>query len=177
MSLSTASQYPKPLASPTRSVTTLGSRVGDIYQSILDAVVEHRLPPGAKLTEEQLGAVFGASRTIVRSALQALAHDHIVTQARNRGAFVAAPTVADAHDLFAGRKLVECAIAREVARQVSAAQIESLRALLEEESAALRQGDRRAAIRLSGAFHVAVAATCGEGVLTTFLRSLISRTS
>jgi Bacterial regulatory proteins, gntR family len=37
-------------------------------------VVEHRLPPGAKLTEDQLGAIFGASRTTVRSALQALAH-------------------------------------------------------------------------------------------------------
>ena len=38
-------------------------------------------------------------------------------------------------------------------------------------------GDRGAAIRLSGAFHVAVAATCGEGVLPAFLRSLISQSS
>jgi DNA-binding GntR family transcriptional regulator len=35
-----------------------GSRVGNIDQSVLDAVVEHRLPPGAKLTEDQLGAIF-----------------------------------------------------------------------------------------------------------------------
>jgi DNA-binding GntR family transcriptional regulator len=151
--------------------------VASIYQSILEAVVEHRLPPGAKLTEEQLGAVFGASRTIVRSALQALAHDHIVTLARHRGAFVSAPTVEDAHDIFGGRKLVEAAIAREVARRIDAAQLASLRALLAEEQAALHRGDRPMAIRLSGAFHVAVAATCGEGVLTTFLRSLISRSS
>ena len=34
-----------------------------------------------------------------------------------------------------------------------------------------------AAIRLSGGFHVAVAAICGEGALTQFLRSLISRSS
>ncbi len=32
-------------------------------------------------------------------------------------------------------------------------------------------------LRLSGAFHIAVAATSGEGVLTAFLRSLISRSS
>jgi DNA-binding GntR family transcriptional regulator len=37
--------------------------------------------------------------------------------------------------------------------------------------------DRVAAIRLSGAFHVAVAAIRGEGVITTFLRGLISRSS
>jgi DNA-binding GntR family transcriptional regulator len=154
-----------------------GSRAASLYQSVLEAVVEHRLPPGAKLTEEQLGAVFGVSRTIVRSALQALAHDHIVTIARNRGAFVSAPTVADAHDVFFGRKLVEAAIAREVARRIQPGDIVNLRAILDEEQEALKRNDRPGAIRRSGAFHVAVAAICGEGVLTAFLRSLISRSS
>ena len=82
----------KKLRPPGRVSIAGGSRAASLYQSVLEAVVEHRLPPGAKLTEEQLGAVFGVSRTIVRSALQALAHDHIVTIARNRGAFVSAPT-------------------------------------------------------------------------------------
>jgi DNA-binding GntR family transcriptional regulator len=113
----------------------------------------------------------------VRSALQALAHDHIVTISRHRGAFVSAPTVADAHDVFKGRKLVEAAIAREVARQIDPGDIAALRAILDEEQEAMRRGDRPTAIRLSGAFHVAVAAVCGEGVLTTFLRGLISRSS
>ena len=167
----------KELPSPGGATIAGGSRAAQLYQSVLEAVVEHRLPPGAKLTEEQLGAVFGVSRTIVRSALQALAHDHIVTIARNRGAFVSAPTVADAHDVFFGRKLVEAAIAREVAQRIEPADISDLQTLLDEERDALRRGDRPTAIRLSGAFHVAVAAVCGEGVLTTFLRGLISRSS
>jgi DNA-binding GntR family transcriptional regulator len=154
-----------------------GSRAAKLYQNVLEAVVEHRLPPGAKLTEEQLGAVFGVSRTIVRSALQALAHDHIVTIARNRGAFVSAPSVADAHDVFFGRKVLESAIAREVAGRIAPPDVASLRTLLDQEQDALRRNDRPAAIRLSGAFHIAVAAICGEGVLSTFLRSLISRSS
>src|SRR5450432_3756752 len=106
------------------------SRVGDIYRSVLEAVVEHRLPPGAKLTEEQLGAVFGVSRTIVRSALQALAHDHIVTIERNRGAFVSAPTIADAQDIFFSRRLVESGIAMEVAAIHGAEDVARLRTLL-----------------------------------------------
>ena len=163
--------------SPGVRLTAGGPRAASLYRSVRDAIVEQRLPPGVKLTEEQLGAVFGVSRTIVRSALQALAHDHIVTIARNRGAFVAAPTVADAQDVFFGRKLVESAIAREVARRIGPNDVLDLRAILSEEEAALRRGDRPAAIRLSGAFHVAVAAICGEGVLTAFLRSLISRSS
>jgi DNA-binding GntR family transcriptional regulator len=170
-------QEKKEFPPPGRGPVAGGARAASLYRSVLEAVVEHRLPPGAKLTEEQLGAVFGVSRTIVRSALQALAHDHIVTISRHRGAFVSAPTVADAHDVFKGRKLVEGAIAREVARRIGASDIAALRAILDDEQEAMRRGDRPAAIRLSGAFHVAVAAVCGEGVLTTFLRSLISRSS
>jgi DNA-binding GntR family transcriptional regulator len=124
--------------SPGRGSIMPGSRAASLYHGVLEAVVEHRLPPGAKLSEEQLGAVFGVSRTIVRSALQALAHDHIVTLARNRGAFVSAPTVADALDLFFGRKLVEAAIAREAARRIEPDDIVDLRTILDEEAAAMR---------------------------------------
>jgi DNA-binding GntR family transcriptional regulator len=151
-----------------------GARAEAIYRSVFEAIVDQRLPPGAKLTEEQLGAIFDASRTIVRSALQALAHDHVVTLERNRGAFVSAPTVADARDIFFSRKIIESAIAREVASRITPAQIAQLRALLAKEHEALGYGERQKAIRLSGAFHVAVAAICGEGALTQFL---ISRSS
>jgi DNA-binding GntR family transcriptional regulator len=162
---------------PGHGALARGAGVATIYQSVRDAVVEQRLPPGAKLTEEQLGALFKVSRTIVRSALQALAHDHIVTIARNRGAFVSAPTIADAQDVFFSRKLVESALAREVAQRITPREIVDLRALLEEEHEAMRRGERPAAIRLSGAFHIAVASVCGEGAMTVFLRGLISRSS
>jgi len=140
-------------------------------------VVEHRLPPGARLTEEQLGAIFGASRTTVRSALQALAHDQIVTLTPHRSAFVAAPGVETARDIFDARKLVEQAVVRDVAGGIEEDRIAALRTLLAEEQAALARGDRGAAIRLSGAFHIAIAATRGDGALTAFLRSLISQSS
>jgi DNA-binding GntR family transcriptional regulator len=164
-------------SAPGRGSIARGSRVAQIYQLVLQAVVEHRLPPGAKLTEESLGEIFGVSRTIVRSALQALAHDHIVTLAHNRGAFVSAPGVAEARDVFAARKLVETAIAREVAQKIEPRDIAALRALLEKENAAMQSGDRAAAIHLSGDFHLSVALISGEGVITGFLRGLISRTS
>src|SRR5271156_4005333 len=121
MRLSTSIDTKPPVLAGQGSVAR-GSRVGAIYKSVLEAVLERRLPPRAKLTEEQLGAIFGASRTTVRSALQALAHDHIVTLAPHRSAFVSAPTVETARDIFAGRKLVEVAIAREVARRTGDAQ-------------------------------------------------------
>jgi len=153
------------------------ARADAIYRTVFNAVMDQRLPPGAKLAEEQLGAIFEASRTIVRSALQALAQEHIVTIERHRGAFVSAPTVADAQDIFFSRKLVEAAVAREVARRIAASDLAALRALLAGEREALARGERQKAIRLSGEFHIAVAAICGEGALTQFLRGLVSRSS
>ena len=50
-----------------------------IYERLLGAILEHRLPPGTKLGEERLAAVFGVSRTQVRQALARLTHDRIVT--------------------------------------------------------------------------------------------------
>src|SRR5215208_6073563 len=71
-----------------------------IFQRILGAILEHRLPPGTKLGEEKLAAVFGVSRTQVRQALARLTHDRIVTLIANRGAFVSSPTVDEAREVF-----------------------------------------------------------------------------
>ena len=77
-------------------------------------------------------------------------------------------------DLYDPEMLPGC---REAAQRIKAADVARLRRMMEEESEALRRGDRRRAIRLSGGFHMAVAAICGEGALTQFLGSLISRSS
>ena len=64
-----------------------------IADQLAIAIHEHRLAPGAKLSEDEVGEVFGVSRTVVRAALQILAHDKMVDLKRNRGAFVAQPSV------------------------------------------------------------------------------------
>jgi DNA-directed RNA polymerase specialized sigma54-like protein len=44
-----------------------------IYNSLVKAIVEHRLLPGSKLPEEALAETFGVSRTGIRRVLQRLA--------------------------------------------------------------------------------------------------------
>lgn len=44
-----------------------------VYAHIFDAILEQRLAPGTKLSEEALGEIFGVSRTIIRRALSRLA--------------------------------------------------------------------------------------------------------
>lgn len=57
------------------------------------AVHEHRLAPGVKLGEDDMGEIYGVSRIFFRAALRQLAHTGLVQMKRNRGAHVAQPTL------------------------------------------------------------------------------------
>lgn len=153
------------------------TRAERIAAAIRRAVIEHRVPPGTRLSEDQIGLIFGASRTIVRSALQSLAHDHIVTLAKNRGASVASPTIEDARHLFHARRAIEGVMVTRAAERIDAAAARELEALIQDGERALTAADRGAAIRLSGEFHLRVAGIATQPVLFGFLGELISRTS
>src|SRR6187397_223109 len=73
-------------------------RGGLIYRALRHAIIEQALAPGAKLPEDTIGERFGASRTIVRSALGRLASEGLVELRRNHGAAVATPAWEEAHD-------------------------------------------------------------------------------
>ncbi|MBO6932377.1 MAG: GntR family transcriptional regulator, partial [Roseibium sp.] len=75
----------------------------EICLNLHSAILEHRLAPGLKLSEDEVGEIYGASRTVVRAALQALAHSGLVTIEKNRGAFVARPGVREAQEVFEAR--------------------------------------------------------------------------
>ena len=163
----------------TEQTTRQPGSPGDhiVYREIRDAILDHRLPPGRKLTEDALGEVFGVSRTIVRTALSRLAHDKVVELRRNRGAVVASPSVDEAREVFDARRALEREGLRRISGRLGPADLDSLRALVAAERRAHGQGDRRAWIRLSGEFHLRLATLAGNAVLAGFLRELVSRTS
>jgi DNA-binding GntR family transcriptional regulator len=171
---------------PTRIVTGNGAlrrrrpraaTSADIVERITRAITEHRLPPGTKLTEERLGEAFRVSRTKVRQALFHLAKDKLVDLQTGRGAYVAQPTVREAHEIFDARRLIERGIVARLAGALVPAQLARLRKHLDEEARALASGDVRASTRLSGQFHVLIAEMTGNGALAEVLRELVSRTS
>ena len=155
------------------------ARVTDerIHREVAQAIVEHRLPPGTALPEDQLAGVFGVSRTVVRKALLRLAHEKLVELRPNRGAAVARPSVDEARQLFEARRLLEPVLLRAAATRIAPRTLARLRANLVEEQQAWRRGDRRAVIRLSGEFHRLLAAAADNAVLLEFLAELVARTS
>lgn len=158
-------------ASPSRPVRALPS-VDTIHQRVLTAIVEHRLPPGTKLGEERLAKVFGVSRTQIRQVIERLSHDSIVTVQPNRGAFVSSPTVEEAREVFAARRLIEPDLIRQAIRRAGPADIRRLREHVQKESDARIANDKRAVIRLSGEFHQVIAEIAGNRFLAKTMREL-----
>ena len=105
----------------------------DVTQKVVDALAlaihEHRLAPATKLGEDEIGEIYNVSRTVVRAALQSLAHIQLVEIQRNKGAFVASPTPREAREVFEARALLEPRTARSAASRATPSDIEILKNL------------------------------------------------
>ena len=154
-----------------------GADVAAVYEQIWTAIIDHRLPPDTRLVEERLCEIFGLGRTRLRQVLQRLAHERVVTLMPNRGAVVAKPSVREAHEVFAAREVLEAGTVAGFIKSATRADCTRLHQHVTREHAAWRQGDRRAALKYSGEFHLIVAEVGGNQVLTGMLRDLVSRSS
>lgn len=148
----------------------------DIHDRIYTAIVEHRLQPGTKLTEERVAELFGVSRTQVRGVLQRLAVEQLVTLVPNRGAFVTTPSAAQAHDVLDVRRTLEPGVVARLIERIASGDardaVKQLRRLVKREQEAHARGDRRTAVRLSGEFHVLLAELSGSSIYHRMMREL-----
>jgi DNA-binding GntR family transcriptional regulator len=149
----------------------------DVAERLALAIHEHRLAPGTKLNEDEVGEIYGVSRTIVRAALQRLAHERLITLRRNRGAFVAQPTTREAREVFEARALLEPRTARSAAERATPADIARLQAFIDEEHRAVAVGNAGLALRQSGLFHLEIARIADQDTIAEFIAQLVARSS
>jgi DNA-binding GntR family transcriptional regulator len=146
-----------------------------IVTALTKAIVEHRLHPGTKLAEQKLADHFGVSRTLVRQALYQLSQNRLIRLEPARGAFVAAPSVEEARQVFAVRRMLEAEMTRAFLQNVTPAKIKALREHVAQERQAVHEQDVPGRTELLGDFHVRMAELMGNQVLADMLRELISR--
>lgn len=151
--------------------------VESIARDIAEAIAEHRLPPGTKLREEALGRAYGVSRTKIRAALLILSKEKLIETVHDKGAFVAKPSAEEAREIFAVRRILEAAMAREFVAKATQADYLRLRAHLADEQAALASNGSTQRTRLLGDFHVLMAEVVGNSVLTATISELVARSS
>ena len=174
--LSTGSRQTQTIQPFALAISGLSAQEIEIFQRIHGAILEQRLPPATRLTEEELGEVFGVSRMRVRRVLLALAHTGMIALPRGRGAQVASPTPEEARAVFATRRLIETAIL-EHAPLLEHAALVKLRQMIDTEEAALKANDRSASIQLSGDFHIELARICANPIVAEIVAGLVTRSS
>lgn len=156
-------------------VCDLNSATSAIVHALTRAIVEHRLAAGSKLAEQTLAAQFGVSRTLVRQALFQLSQQGLIRMEPARGAFVASPSVDEARQVFAVRRMLEAEMTRALVRHITPDMIAALTEHVQTEQSALARQDTHATNTLLGDFHVRLAQWVGNDVLTQLLKSLVSR--
>lgn len=90
-----------------------------VFEEISRRIIERKLPPGERITEESLVSELGASRTPVRVALKQLEELGLINRQRNRTLRVAPLHSDELTELVRLREYIEGLAASEVARRVA----------------------------------------------------------
>jgi len=166
-----------PAALPRRQKSEKKSLVDDVYPQIFDAILEQRIAPASRFTEESLGQVFGVSRSIIRQVLARLSHQQVIILRPNHRPQVAAPDIEQTRQILHARRLTETTLVRLACQQPAPRHLQSLRESIAREREHIARGQRGPAIRLSGEFHLQLAEVAGNAPLAHFLGSLVPLTS
>jgi DNA-binding GntR family transcriptional regulator len=121
-----------------------------------ERIVGGLFTPGERLTEEALAGLLSISRGTVRSALQKLTFEGLVTQLPYRGWLVPPLTAQDAWELYTLRSSLEGLAARLVAEKITPAKGKVLREALGKLSEAAQAGRRAAVASADFEFHKTV---------------------
>ncbi|MDX0753033.1 GntR family transcriptional regulator [Sinorhizobium medicae] len=162
----------------------MSSRSQAIADILTRAIIDHRLVPGCKLGERELAEILKVSRIVIRQALIRLADDGLAQIERNRGAFVARPSMQEAMEIYDALTLVEQGVAAQLSDRLGPAGFAELRQHVERQRQAIEAGNDALADVLGQEFHTLFVRLSRNKVMqeihaqlvrrTTLLRSLIS---
>ncbi len=124
-----------------------------VQAAIRDAIVRAELPPGAKLSENELADRFGVSRTPIREALGRLRDDRLVQVVPQLGTFVARISIQAISDAQFIREALECAAIRPAAEQAGEDDVATLEENIRSQERVRDSGDLDAWYLLDDAYH------------------------
>ena len=148
-----------------------------LYQRILVDIIIGALAPGEQLDENALAKRYGGGLAGIREALARLALEGLVVRRARVGTSVAPLDLMGAREAFEARCLVEVHCAGLAASNASEAEIDAIRATLEDGEAAIQDNDQAALAAMDEAFHVAVAAASGNRALAKIVVTLHHQTA
>lgn len=150
--------------------TGTAERVADILRQHL---IDGRLLPGSRLSEERIGSALAVSRNTLREAFRLLVHERLLIHELHRGVFVRVLTSGDVTDLYRMRRMLETSAIQHagVAPQEKIAAVTS--AVEEGEQAAGRE-DWHMVGTANMHFHQAIAALADSPRVDETMRQLLA---
>jgi DNA-binding GntR family transcriptional regulator len=150
----------------TSEVRTIGADHVALREQVLAElrrrIVDGDYAQGERLTETRLADDFGVSRNPVREALRVVEAEGFVQILPRRGAVVATLDETAVRDLFAVREQLETLAAGLAAERATKRDVDRLRRLLDDASAATDAKDFDRVAELNSAFHRAVIDVSGN---------------
>lgn len=143
-----------------------------VYAVLHEAILSGILPPGQRLGEELLAALFDVSRTPVREALLRLETTGLAQRVPRRGLIVARITPEEIVEVYVVRETLDGLAAYLAAQFATASDVANLRAINEEFVRAVQVGNAMAMADLNLQFHEAVARIARNSLLSQFLMQI-----
>ena len=155
----------------------MGTRSDAIFEVVTRAIIDRRLQPGCKLSEQVLADIFSTSRAVVRQALIRLSDDNLVTMERNKGAHVSRPTMRDAIEIYDALTFLEQGVASQLSGRIGQDGWDKLRQHVRDQEAATENKDDKLADELGSGFHELLVQLSGNKVVQELHSQLIRRTA
>jgi DNA-binding GntR family transcriptional regulator len=128
----------------------------DLADSLRQAILRRDFVGGQRLVEADLRERFGATRFVIRSALQSLSAEGLVEVRRNHGARVRTVSIEEAIEITEVRRALEGLCAARAAERATAADRRDLRAIVRTMRATAKTGELVRYSELNGSLHAAI---------------------
>lgn len=142
------------------------------YNEVKNMILLQDLPQGEKIFEKDLAEKLGMSRTPVREALLALAHEHLVENRERLGFIVRRLQSDEIYEYYNIRQVLEQYAAPLITEKISPREIEVLENNVAEAEACLASGDFRRFVLCNSQFHKLLIKTAQSSPLFRALESL-----
>lgn len=144
----------------------------DVYALIRQAVTSGRFVPGQRLSERELAAQYGVSRTPIREAFRHLIQEGLVVYKPNSGYRIIPLSEELARHILVVRETLESMAARLAVRRDPKGTAETMAKTIAKARRAHREGQLSELITANQGFHQALVESSGNPVLSAMYHTL-----
>lgn len=140
-----------------------------------ELILDHKLPPGSRLSVPEIAKLLGVSRTPAREAIAEIVSEGLAVKRANRGAVVVDLTGNDLVEIYLLREVLEGLAARLATLRRTPQQLTVLEEILTAHDRAVKDSNIQSHFDLDREFHTSILEIAGNERLTTNLGMLRSQ--